>query len=143
VTLNLKSQDIVLGQASIDNVVLKPGNNTVDLHGHLDFDVLIDNLGAILASQKSALREGQIELSASGNSTVYNGKHIRYFEEILDGLTITTRVPIVMLLANTLGGLMDAKKEGKGLDLSSILGDLTNNTKTELAVRSLRDRING
>ncbi|KAJ5542745.1 hypothetical protein N7461_008748 [Penicillium sp. DV-2018c] len=143
VTLNLKSQDMILGQASIDNVVLKPGDNLVDLHGYLDFDFLIDHLGEILATQNSALREGKIELSASGNSTVYNGKHIRYFEEILNGLTITTQVPIVMLLANTLGGLMDTGEEGKGLDIAGILDGLNDDKKTELAVRSLRDRVNG
>lgn len=143
VTLNMKSSDILLGKATIENVVLKPGNNSVDLRGELDLDVVLANIGPILAGQKTALSNGELELTASGNTTVYNGKHIRYFEEILNNLNLNARVPIVMVLLETLKGLMKDAEEGGGLDIAGILGDLTNNTETALKVRSLRDFMDG
>ncbi|KAJ6100077.1 hypothetical protein N7467_001612 [Penicillium canescens] len=107
VTLNLQSSDMVIGQATIENVVLKPGNNSVSLRGQLDMDTVIDNLPAILSTPKSALMDGELELTASGNSTIYDGNHIAYYEKLLNNLTITTRVPILMILLDTVRGLID------------------------------------
>jgi hypothetical protein len=143
VTLDLKSTNILIGQATIENVLLKPGNNSVALRGRIDVDIVLDHLPAILAAQSSAIMEGQLELSASGNSTIYNGEHIVYYEKVLQGLTLTARVPIAMVLLNTLSGVMDSTNSGggNGLNISNILDklDLTNNTEAELAVRSLKD----
>lgn len=68
-TVDLKSQDLVLGQATILNVVLKPGNNTVSLRGNLDIDKVLDNFSDIVESQRDALQNGELELTATGNST--------------------------------------------------------------------------
>ena len=146
-TLDLKSTDILIGQAIIDNVLLKPGNNSVALRGHLDVGTVLDHLPAILRAQSSAIMEGQLELSASGNSTVYNGEHIMYYEKVLQGLTLTARVPIAMVLLNTLSGLVDSTDsgDGSGLNISNVLDkfDLTNSTEVELAARSLKDFMDG
>lgn len=88
-TVDLKSQDLVLGQATILNVVLKPGNNTVSLRGNLDIDKVLDNFSDIVESQRDALQNGELELTATGNSTTYNGVHIPYYETILKGLDLT------------------------------------------------------
>ncbi|CAG7953402.1 unnamed protein product [Penicillium nalgiovense] len=146
VTLDLRSTNILIGQATIENVLLKPGNNSVALRGHLDVNIVLDHLPAILAAQSAAIMEGQLELSASGNSTVYNGDHIMYYEKVLQGLTLTARAPIAMVLLNTLSGLMDSTDSGwSGLNISNFLDklDLTNNTQAELAVRSLKGFMGG
>lgn len=145
-TLDLRSTNILIGQATIENVLLKPGNNSVALRGHLDVNIVLDHLPVILAAQSAAIMEGQLELSASGNSTVYNGDHIMYYEKVLQGLTLTARAPIAMVLLNTLSGLMDSTDSGwSGLNISNFLDklDLTNNTQAELAVRSLKGFMGG
>ncbi|KAH8425140.1 DUF3712 domain-containing protein [Aspergillus melleus] len=105
VTLNLKSQDLLLGEALIQNVILKPGNNTVALSGRLDIRTILQNLSKIVAAQREAILKGEIELSAQGNKTVYDGQRIPYFERVLNNLTLTARVPIVGVLMDTLQGL--------------------------------------
>ncbi|RJE20820.1 hypothetical protein PHISCL_06839 [Aspergillus sclerotialis] len=105
-TVNLKSQDLVLGQATILNVVLKPGNNTVSLRGDLDIDKILNNISDIVAAQRDALQDGELELTATGNSTTYNGVHIPYYETILRGLDLTARVPIMKIFFGTLEGMM-------------------------------------
>ncbi|KAJ5086195.1 hypothetical protein N7532_010966 [Penicillium argentinense] len=141
VTLNLKSVNLTIGQATIENVVLRPGNNPVSLKGTLDIDTVLDNLEDMLAAQKSALEDGDVELSASGNSTVYDGIHIDYYEEILNNLTLTTRIPILEVLGDTLQGLLDNKNSSLGnvlRNVTSILGDLTASSDISNAARSLR-----
>ncbi|OGM49896.1 hypothetical protein ABOM_001520 [Aspergillus bombycis] len=137
VTLNLKTADIIIGQGYLENVVLKPGNNTMPLRATLNIRTVLENLIDIVGAQASALMDGKLEISASGNSTVYNGKHIPYFEEVLNNLTITARVPIMTILSDTLAGLRNsglldglngAMGSAGGLlgnvaNLSNILGD--------------------
>lgn len=120
VTLNLESAGMRIGVATIQDVVLKPGNNSVSLRGRLDINTVKENLSEIMASQSSALRSGDLEISASGNSTVYNGVHIRYYEVVLNNITLTTRVPIVQVLTGTLQGMLDSKS-----NLSSTLRNIT------------------
>lgn len=120
VTLNLKSNDLILGYATIYNVLLKPGNNTVSLKGRIDITTIIDNFATILSTQKDAILNGNIQLSASGNSTIYNGQHISYYEEILNGLTLTAQFPIIEALLGTVEGLAN------GSDIESALKQILN-----------------
>lgn len=122
--MNLKSDDLILGQATIFNVLLKPGNNTVSLRGHLEIQTVIENFSQIFSSQKEAILNGDIQLSASGNSTIYNGNHISYYEEILNDLTLTARVPIMKALLGTVEGMASDSDIGNALSqVSDALGD--------------------
>lgn len=78
------------------------------LRATLNIRTVLENLLDIVGAQASALMDGKIEISASGNSTVYNGQHIPYFEEVLNNLTITARVPIMTILSDTLSGLRNS-----------------------------------
>ncbi|KAL4864998.1 hypothetical protein BDV12DRAFT_211282 [Aspergillus spectabilis] len=148
VTLNLKSGDIVLGTALLPDVTLLPGNNSVGFTGKADINAALANIGGILAAQTDALRNGEIELSASGNQTIFNGEHIEYFERVLNNLTITARVPILKILLDTVGGFLGEDSGGviealtdifnkidfatlfEGIDfdsLTSSLGDIISN----------------
>lgn len=120
VTLNLKSEDLILGQATIYDVLLKPGNNTVSLKGHISIETIIDNFATIVSAQKDAILDGNIQLSASGNSTVYNGQHISYYEEILNGLTLTAQFPIIKALLGTFEGMASDS------DIASALQQISN-----------------
>jgi hypothetical protein len=122
VTLNLIMGGMILGNATIYNVLLEPGNNMVVARGIVDLKLALQNLDKIFNSQITPLKSGNLELSASGNSTIYDGEHIDYYEKILNGLTLTAQVPIVELLLDTLSGLFGTSSSSpSGLNLTSIL----------------------
>ncbi|KAL2824453.1 hypothetical protein BJY01DRAFT_165208 [Aspergillus pseudoustus] len=124
VTLNLKSGSIILGTALLPDVTLLPGNNSVGFTGIADINSALANIGPILASQTDALRDGEIELSASGNQTIFNGEHIRYFERVLNDLTITARVPIIKILLDTAGEFFGSDSGGVVDELTDILNKI-------------------
>lgn len=143
-TLNLRSSDLIIGQATILNVLLKPGNNTVALRGRVEISTVLDNLSAILNAQKTALGDGELELSASGNSTIYNGVHIKYYEQVLNNLTLVARVPILQVLGDTLDGVLNNTDSGLGKVLSNItqiLGNVSSSSDTSVVARSLRSLV--
>lgn len=143
-TLNLKSADLIIGQATVLNVLLKPGNNTVTLRGRVEISTVLENLPEILDAQKAALANGDLELSASGNSTVYNGVHINYYEEVLNNLTLVTRVPIIEILGGTLQGLLDNSDSVLGKivqNITQILGNVSGSSDTAVVARSLRSLV--
>lgn len=134
---------LILGNATIFDVLLEPGNNTVAARGFVDLKLALQNLPTIIKSQIDPLKSLNLELSASGNSTIYNGKHIDYYEKILNNLTLTTQISVLSILGDTLGGLLGTSGLGSllggsgtgsllggsgsgssGLNLTSILGSL-------------------
>lgn len=126
------------------NVLLKPGNNTVALRGRVEISTVLDNLSEILSAQKTALGDGELELSASGNSTVYNGVHIKYYEQVLNNLTLVARVPILQVLGDTLDGLLNNTDSGLGkvlLNITQILGNVSSSSDTSVVARSLRSLV--
>jgi hypothetical protein len=135
------SSDLIIGQATILNVVLKPGNNTVALRGRVDTTTVLENLSEILTVQKAALMDGDLELSASGNSTIYNGVHIKYYEQVLNNLTLITRVPILQILGGTLEGLLNNNDSALGKivqNITQILGNFSTLSDTSTVARSIR-----
>ncbi|OCL13904.1 hypothetical protein AOQ84DRAFT_371763 [Glonium stellatum] len=106
VTLNLKVGDLILGNATMENVLLKPGNNSISARGIIDLKTTIKNIGPIVTAEADALKAGNIEVSASGNQTIFNGQHIDYFEDVLNNLTLTAQMPIASILLDSLGGLL-------------------------------------
>ena len=99
--MNLVSGNITLGQASLMNVYLQPGNNTLPLRGVLDLKTLIENLPTLIESEASALESGNLRLQATGNSSVFNGESITYFDDVLSRLVLTGDVSIIKLLNGT------------------------------------------
>lgn len=110
---------LIVGQGTVSNVILVPGNNSVPIKAVVDIKTIFKNLPTVLASQSSALKSGNIEISASGNSTVYNGQHITYFENVLNKLQLSTQVPLIQILLDTLTSLSSNNDV-----LSGLLGGL-------------------
>ena len=109
-----------LGLANLYNVVLSPGNNQVAARIHADLMTAIENLPDILATQRDPLSRGMIELQASGNSTVYNGEHIEYFEYVLNDLLLSAEMPIMKLLTDTIGGMIGGSSDFLGNIMESV-----------------------
>jgi hypothetical protein len=80
----------------------------VSYEGNLFLDQVVPNLAAILDSQKDALNKGNVEIFISGNATTVNGQHIPYVEKVLNDKRIRITVPVISLLANVLGSVLDA-----------------------------------
>lgn len=125
-TLNIIVGGVLLGNATMNNVYIVPGNNTVSARGIINLKTAIMNLPAILSSQVGALTKGNIEMSASGNSTIYNGQHIEYYEKVLNNLMLTTQMPLLAILMDSLKGILGgegglALPFGSGMNVSSII----------------------
>lgn len=121
--------------------MLRPGNNSVSLRGTLNINTVLDNLEDIMEAQSDALKDGDIQLSASGNSTIFNKIHIAYYEEILGNLTLTTRVSVLGVLGDTLQGLLDNKNSSLGnvlRNVTSIVGDLSGSTNISSTIQAMR-----
>lgn len=120
-----------IGRARLYDVELKPGNNSVPARLDVDIQAALKNIVPILQSQTETLQRGNLALSASGNSTIYNGKHVEYLESVLNGLTLTAEVPIMKILTDSIGGLLsdnsgilqDIMGALNGTGLTDILGD--------------------
>ena len=113
-------------------MVLTPGNNTVSLRGSVSIETIIQNLGTIIEAEKDAILSGNIALSASGNSTVYNHVHITYYEQVLNDLVITAQVSIVKLITDTIGGLVQGNSSSIASAISGLLSNTTTNEVTDV-----------
>ncbi|KAI0816423.1 hypothetical protein GGR55DRAFT_685998 [Xylaria sp. FL0064] len=123
-TLDLYSGDIKLGYINIYDLFLPPGNNTRYFDGQLYLDELVPNLGKILDSQQEALNKGNIDLRAVGNSTMVNGVHIPYIEQVLNKKSLITSMPVITLLSD----IISSFSNGGDASLSDLLGDTVGNS---------------
>jgi hypothetical protein len=128
VTLNMIVGGVVIGQGRINNVLLAPGNNTVALSATVDLKTAIENLPTLLQAEAKSLVNGNVVVSASGNSTVFNGVHIPYYEQVLNNLVITGEVPLIQILIDSL----DMALGPNSTLLSGLLGAFTGGNSTNL-----------
>jgi hypothetical protein len=123
-TFNVLTGDTRVGLINIYDLQLWPGNNSVPFEGNFFFDELIPNLSEILDSQRDSLSKGYIEFFATGNSTIANGETIPYVQGVLNTKHIRFTAPVITLIGDVLGGLLDAD-QGSLLD---IFGGAVGNT---------------
>ncbi|KAL4895635.1 hypothetical protein BDV59DRAFT_211275 [Aspergillus ambiguus] len=106
ITLDLKSADLTVGNATLENLTLTPGNNSIPLEGVVDFSTILHNIKPILQTQGKNIRQGYLTLDAVGRSVVYDGTEIPYYTELMQSLTLPANVPINELLINSLHGIL-------------------------------------
>lgn len=104
--LDLKSENYTLGNATINDLTLVPGNHSVPVNGFIDLEYLISNLHGILETQSEALDRGFLRLDAIGRSVVYDGVEIPYYTKAMQALTLSADVSIASLVSNTLHGVL-------------------------------------
>ncbi|KAK4866769.1 hypothetical protein LT330_007932 [Penicillium expansum] len=107
ITLDLKSgnTDLVIGEATVKDVTIRPGNNTFPLRGVVDIGTMIGNLTEVLSSQGPAIRRGALSLTAVTRSIVSNGTLIPYYTKVLRSLPLIANVSTGDVLRNSLGHL--------------------------------------
>ena len=152
--LDVKSGDIVIGNATIKDVTIKPGDNTFPLTGILDIHTMIEHLIEILASQTKALKTGNLSLDTVTRSVTWNGTLVPYYTDVMKQLTLTANVPIADLVKNTVQNLLSGNESLTDIlnsagDTSKLLGNLTSSNgdseiselaskmKTSIAVRDM------
>lgn len=69
VTMQLSTQLGVVGNSTINNMILKPGNNSLPLTGILDQLLVTKSLNAT----------GWVTMSIVGQSAIYNGEHLPFY----------------------------------------------------------------
>jgi hypothetical protein len=125
VTVNMIVGGIIIGEGRINNIVLVPGNNTIPIRATVDLKTCIDNLSTLLTSEAKALTSGNVVISASGNSTIFNGQHIPYYENVLNNLVLTGEMPLIQIILDSLENLLGGS--GNNTILNSIIGALSGN----------------
>lgn len=124
-TLNILSGSILIGNVYLQDVVAPPGNTTMMFTGEIFFSDIISNIGPIISSQATAIRDGNLNISASGNSSIINGQHIGYVENVLNKQHLSAEIPIIQLIAQVAGSLLSGN-DSLG-ELGSLLGGLLGN----------------
>ena len=104
--MDLFSGDLLLGNATLPNLMLKPGNHSTPVEGILDLQKLIKNIKTVIKDQASSLKNGNLELKTIGRSVYFEGVHVPYYSKVMQGLTLTANVPVGGLLSNTVQGVL-------------------------------------
>lgn len=103
--MNLFSGNLLVGNATLNNLFLRPGNHSTPVEGIIDLGVLFKNLPQVLKDQASALKQGNLELKTIGTRVVYEGVEVPYYTKVMQGLELTAKIPVGALLTNTIKGL--------------------------------------
>lgn len=104
VVADLYADNVLVGNTTISNLVLQPGNNTVPIRSAA-------NTSAILPLILSKYKTGVIPLEIRGRSVTKNGVRLPYYEEPLKASPIHMQ----MDLKSTLASL--------GVSLSALTGE--------------------
>ncbi|KAI0178137.1 hypothetical protein BJ166DRAFT_600766 [Pestalotiopsis sp. NC0098] len=138
-TFNAWAGDVIIGNATLLDVELPPGNSTRCFRGQIFIDVLVGNLGRIISSQAGAIASGNLLVGISGNSSTVAGEHITYLEDVLNNIRIDTQVPLIQAL----GDLLDSVSgDDPTLDLSGIVGLLGQFLGSDGPLSGLLDGLN-
>ncbi|KAJ6078388.1 hypothetical protein N7467_008141 [Penicillium canescens] len=119
IVLDVKSGDLVIGNATLTDVTLVPGSNTFPLTGILDFGTIFSHLEEVLSSQASLLKTGNLTLDTVTRSVTWNSTRVPYYTEVMSQLTLTANVPIAGLLKNSIHNLIGSSEEISSLLRSS------------------------
>ena len=92
-----------IGNTTLTNLVLRPGNNTVPMTAIIDQETVIDEI-------KNNYEDGILPVDIEAQSVVYDGLHIGYFESAIRGVYLNATLDVG-------AALMKA-----GVNISAIIG---------------------
>jgi hypothetical protein len=92
VVQNLYVDGQFIGNNTFPNLTLNPGNNTIGFTG-------IAEQNAVLKLISTKYTNGILPVTIIGNSSVYNGQHLPYFEAALSSLALQTELNVGAALA--------------------------------------------
>ncbi|KAJ5377164.1 uncharacterized protein N7496_004573 [Penicillium cataractarum] len=124
IILDIYSGSLLIGNATLEGLTLKPGNHTNAITGVLDLKKIIANLGEVLKTQASALKTGNLALDTVTRSVVWNGTEVPYYTKVMHELTLTANVGLVSTLKNTLHNLLHSDGSSSSSNLTSLIPSL-------------------
>lgn len=130
IVLDIKSGDLVIGNATVTDLTLHPGDNVVPMTGMLDLATILSNLPEVLKSQASLFKTGNLTLDTITRSVVWNGHEVPYYTQVMSELTLVAEVPLADTLKNTFAHLNITQLENYGT--SSNGGGLLNTIESGL-----------
>ena len=92
VTFNLAVKGDPIGTAELENVVLVPGDNNFNMRATTDQPKVLTTL--------SQYPSGILPVDITGNSTIFNGQHLVYYEKALQASTLHVSLNIGAALAS-------------------------------------------
>lgn len=84
--MNLSVEDDFVGTALIPNLTLRPGDNTVEMRATANRTIILQKL--------PRFPDGIIPIDIIGNSSVYNGQHLTYYEDALKSNRVSIRLNV-------------------------------------------------
>ena len=94
VTFNTFCEGEYLGNSTLYNLTLRPGNNTLPMRSIVNQTLVLTKL-----TTSSKFKDGFLPIDITGNSSVYNGVHLTYFEKALQGNTQHITLDVGMALS--------------------------------------------
>jgi len=79
-----------MGTTYLNDLVLKPGNNTVPMLAKVDQTAII----GLLTSSSNPYKDGVVPFVISGNSSSYHGKELPYFTKALSANKLTVKLDV-------------------------------------------------
>jgi len=79
-----------VGNATINNMTLKPGNNSLPLTGLLNQTAVIESLN-----------NGFVDMLITGQESVYNGEHLAYYEKALQSNQLSLQMNVNQILKDS------------------------------------------
>ncbi|RDW81569.1 uncharacterized protein DSM5745_05126 [Aspergillus mulundensis] len=138
VTLSILAANNIIGSATTSINNLTPGSNSLRIRAALNGTALERDIGDIVKEQIPYLREGNIKLTASGQSVVYEDQHLEYWERAFQAIRISVTKPVWELVEMALSSLNGNEEDGgRGLEIPGV------GQGGRRAVEGLVDRILG
>ncbi|KAJ5288763.1 hypothetical protein N7478_001793 [Penicillium angulare] len=129
IVLDVMSGNLTIGNATIENLTLKPGNHSNPLKGSLDIGIILKHIKQILADQLPSIKSsGGLNLTSVTRSVTYNGTEVPYYTEVMSELPLSATVGLLDTLKNTLSSFLQT---GSGKSLAEVVAELKNHTSGE------------
>jgi hypothetical protein len=90
VTLSLATWKGVVGNATIDNMTIRPGDNNFQMNAVVDQPLIL--LSSV---------DGKVNVTITGTSAVYNGQHLPYYEKALASNVLHLELNLAQILADS------------------------------------------
>ncbi|KAI9645356.1 hypothetical protein NHQ30_006093 [Ciborinia camelliae] len=101
VVLQLSTSAGVVGNTTIANMTLVPGNNTLPMTGTMNQTMVLSSLDP---------KTGLVELSIIGQSAIYNGQHLVYYEKALASNNLSLALNVTQVIADSTAALFASEQ---------------------------------
>ncbi|CRG86116.1 hypothetical protein PISL3812_03119 [Talaromyces islandicus] len=114
-TVDILSGDLKIATGYIENLFLKPGNNSFSIRGTANITTLLHNIKPVLAYQAPFIKNGYLQLTTRVTNIKYNGSTVPYYTEEMGKLPLVAETPLLGLLIDTLKGALGSAATNKTL----------------------------